>query len=195
MIRSAKMNASTPPKLMPPFHSTAASGTLPIEQTKLTHRDQRSDERPPDLRQRRVVLEEQPLPERVGHPGGERAGDQQAADDVAPDGGPVHHEVVAVAVNPSGERRRCQTEPARSTLMSISAWPSIDPPRPLSACSRASSTSRWVRKSGTARRAGRSSSGRRRTRPSVNCQPSSSARMMPSSMTRFVEANSNAIAR
>ena len=36
MIRSAKMNASTPPKLMPPFHSTAASGTLPIEQTKLT---------------------------------------------------------------------------------------------------------------------------------------------------------------
>jgi hypothetical protein len=33
--RSAKMNASTPPKLMPPFQSTAASGTLPIEQTKL----------------------------------------------------------------------------------------------------------------------------------------------------------------
>lgn len=27
---SAKMNAMTPPKLMPPFHSTAASGTLPI---------------------------------------------------------------------------------------------------------------------------------------------------------------------
>ena len=36
MIRSAKMNATTPPKLMPPFHSTAASGTLPIEQTKLS---------------------------------------------------------------------------------------------------------------------------------------------------------------
>src|SRR5215208_4522252 len=33
--RSAKMNASTPPKLIPPFQSTAASGTLPIEQTKL----------------------------------------------------------------------------------------------------------------------------------------------------------------
>jgi len=28
-------DASTPPKLIPPFHSTAASGTLPIEQTKL----------------------------------------------------------------------------------------------------------------------------------------------------------------
>src|SRR6058998_590304 len=34
-IRSAKMNASTPPKLMPPFQRTAASGTLPTEQTKL----------------------------------------------------------------------------------------------------------------------------------------------------------------
>jgi hypothetical protein len=33
MIRSAKMNAATPPKLIPPFHSTTASGTLPIEQT------------------------------------------------------------------------------------------------------------------------------------------------------------------
>ena len=33
MIRSAKMNAITPPKLIPPFHSTAASGTFPIEQT------------------------------------------------------------------------------------------------------------------------------------------------------------------
>jgi hypothetical protein len=32
-IRSAKMNAVTPAKLMPPFHSTAASGTFPIEQT------------------------------------------------------------------------------------------------------------------------------------------------------------------
>lgn len=30
MIRSAKMNATTPPKLIPPFHSTAASGTLPM---------------------------------------------------------------------------------------------------------------------------------------------------------------------
>src|SRR5450759_974607 len=33
--RSAKMKLTTPPKLIPPFHSTAASGTLPIEQTKL----------------------------------------------------------------------------------------------------------------------------------------------------------------
>ncbi len=33
--RSAKMKLITPPKLIPEFQSTAASGTLPIEQTKL----------------------------------------------------------------------------------------------------------------------------------------------------------------
>ena len=36
MIRSAKMKLITPPKLMPPFQSTTASGTLPTEQTKLS---------------------------------------------------------------------------------------------------------------------------------------------------------------
>ena len=34
-MRSAKIKLTTPPKLMPPFHSAAASGTLPIEHTKL----------------------------------------------------------------------------------------------------------------------------------------------------------------
>ena len=34
--RSAKMKATTPPKLMPLFHRTAASGTLPTEQTNDT---------------------------------------------------------------------------------------------------------------------------------------------------------------
>src|ERR1700716_96315 len=36
MTRSAKMKLITPPKLMPPFQSTAARGTLPTEQTKLS---------------------------------------------------------------------------------------------------------------------------------------------------------------
>ena len=34
-MRSPKRKATTPPKLMPPCHSAAASGTLPIEQTQL----------------------------------------------------------------------------------------------------------------------------------------------------------------
>ena len=36
MIRSAKRNEITPPKLIPPFQRTAASGTFPTEQTKLS---------------------------------------------------------------------------------------------------------------------------------------------------------------
>src|SRR6266571_2345107 len=36
IIRSAKMKLTTPPKLMPPLHKTAAKGTLPTEHTKLT---------------------------------------------------------------------------------------------------------------------------------------------------------------
>src|SRR5712692_8725148 len=35
-IRSAKMKLTTPPKLIPPFQSTAANGILPTEHTKLT---------------------------------------------------------------------------------------------------------------------------------------------------------------
>ena len=35
-IRSAKMNAITPAKLMPPDQRTAARGMLPTEQTKLS---------------------------------------------------------------------------------------------------------------------------------------------------------------
>jgi len=36
MSRSAKTKLITPPKLIPPFHSTTASGMLPTEQTKLS---------------------------------------------------------------------------------------------------------------------------------------------------------------
>ena len=53
MIRSAKMNEITPPKLMPPFQRTAASGTFPIEHTKLRDRDDRPDQGSPDLGERR----------------------------------------------------------------------------------------------------------------------------------------------
>src|SRR5215472_17401217 len=62
-IRSAKMNAITPPKLIPPFHSTAASGTFPTEQTREWHvsdgankrcdRDHWTDNWPPELGQDR----------------------------------------------------------------------------------------------------------------------------------------------
>src|SRR3954470_11186759 len=34
-MRSANTNETTPPNVIPPDHNAAASGTLPIEQTKL----------------------------------------------------------------------------------------------------------------------------------------------------------------
>src|ERR1700737_1251014 len=37
MTRAAKMNRITAPKLIPPFHRTAARGTFPTEQTKLSN--------------------------------------------------------------------------------------------------------------------------------------------------------------
>ena len=136
MIRSAKMNATTPPKLMPPFHSTAASGTLPIEQTNASDRDQRADERPPQLAASvGWSVRKKRLPERVRHPGGDGAGDQQAEDDVAQDRGPLHHEDSGeTEVSPRRENRRCaETIPRACTDMSIAAWPSMEPATPRSA--------------------------------------------------------------
>jgi hypothetical protein len=98
-----------------------------------------------------------------------------------------------VAVNPSGDRSRDQTEPP-VTAMSIPAWPSMRPARPRLAWARASSTRQG-------RRVARNSSARKtiirgppRNSARVNCQPSRTAMMMPSSMTRLAEANWNAIA-
>ena len=72
------MNATTPPKLIPPFHSTAASGTLPIEQTKLRIATTGPTIGPQILDEHRVVGQEERLPERLRHPGRDRAGDEQA---------------------------------------------------------------------------------------------------------------------
>src|SRR6266542_1350686 len=98
-----------------------------------------------------------------------------------------------MAVNPAGEVIRDQMDPS-VTDMSMAAWPSITPTRPLSACCRAACTSGGF---SSARNSSASStiiSGPPTNSAAVNCQPISTARMMLSSMTRLVEANSNAIA-
>ena len=64
--------------------------------------DQRTYEWPPELRERVVALEEQGTPEGVWHPGGQGARDQEAPDNVDPDRGPVHHEVVGGRREPLG---------------------------------------------------------------------------------------------
>ena len=101
MIRSANRNDTTPPKLMPPLYSTAASGTFPIEQTKLSIAMIGPTSGPHTFDQRGMVGQEQRLPERVRHPGGHGTGDQQADDDVADHGRPLHDEDVADRRQPS----------------------------------------------------------------------------------------------
>src|SRR6478736_4096129 len=86
MIRSAKMNEMTPPKLIPPFQSTAASGTLPIEQTKLSTATSGPTSGPHRVASRWWPSRNSPCP-----------GQQQAAEDVSVDGRPVHDEVLAGA--------------------------------------------------------------------------------------------------
>src|SRR5262245_2804941 len=78
--------------------------------------------------------------------------------------------------------------------MSISAWPSIEPSRPFSASWSASSTRLCFRKSRNASARMTIISGPPTNSPRTNCHPSSSQMMIPSSITRFVEANSKAIA-
>ena len=78
VMRSAKMKLITPPKLMPPRHSAAASGTLPIEHTKLADRDERTDDHVLDRREHAVVLPEHVVPHVRRHEHGEEAGDDVA---------------------------------------------------------------------------------------------------------------------
>src|SRR6266511_1748330 len=80
------------------------------------------------------------------------------------------------------------------TDMSMAAWPSSTPTRPLSACSRASRTICGRSRARNSRASSTIISGPPTNSAAVNCQPSSTARMMPSSTTRLVEANWNAIA-
>src|SRR5439155_3437730 len=77
------------------------------------HGDDRADQRPPDLRQQRVVDQEERLPEAVRYPGTDGTGEQQADHDVAQDRSPLHDEDVADRGEP---RRRGQPPPQRALL-------------------------------------------------------------------------------
>src|SRR5579859_525752 len=78
--------------------------------------------------------------------------------------------------------------------MSMAAWPSIDPAIPRSACSRASRSSRSRSVSRNSTAITTIMTGPPVNSARVNCQPMSRARITPNSITRLVEAISNAIA-
>src|SRR6516225_5041901 len=79
-------------------------------------------------------------------------------------------------------------------LMSMAAWPSIDPASPLFACSRAAAMRRWRTNNRNPTAMSTIMMGPPTNSPRVNCHDSSSAKMMPSSMTRLVLAISKAMA-
>ena len=79
-------------------------------------------------------------------------------------------------------------------LMSMAACPSIDPASPRSACCRAASMSLRRTNSRNATATSTIMIGPPTNSARVNCQDSSSAMMMPSSMTRLVLAISKVIA-
>src|SRR6266508_5487742 len=192
-IRSAKMNATTPPKLMPPFHSTAASGTLPIEQTNETTETSGPTSGPHSLAASGWPSRNKPCQ----NPSGTQAASAPATSRPMAMSAQTEAQSITkywlVAVNPSGERSRDQSEPP-ATAMSMPAWPSMRPATPRSAWRRAAVTSRGR---SVARNTSASStiiSGPPTNSATVNCQPTSTARMMPSSITRLVEANWKAIA-
>ena len=102
-MRSAKMKAITPPKLMPPPHRAAASGTLPIEHTQLA-----TAMNGPTMAFSSVVQKPWPWRNRafqhvVRHQHGQQAGHRVADDQLLAQHGDVGHRV-ARGVRPGGRR-------------------------------------------------------------------------------------------
>ena len=95
MIRSAKMKRDDPAEADAAVPQHRRQGHVADRADEAEHRNHRADERAPHLGRQRVAGEEQVLPERGGHPRGHRARDEQADQDVADDGRPLHDEDVA----------------------------------------------------------------------------------------------------
>ena len=100
MIRSAKQEADHSPEADTAVPQHRGQRNVADRADEAEQADDRTDDRPPDLRRQRMVDEEEMLPEAVGHPGGDGPGDQKPDHDVSNDRGPLHDEDV-------GDRRRC----------------------------------------------------------------------------------------
>ena len=180
MIRSAKMNATTPPKLMPPFHSTAASGTLPTEQTNemiatTGPMSGPQTSRPADGRRRRTPARRCRAPRRRSRPATSRPITRSrriAAHSIT--------NTCATAVKPS----RREQPPRERALAAGRTCPSRRGPpssrrAPRSACSRASRSSRSPQEQPEQHGEHTIMIGPPMNSARVNCQPMSSARITP----------------
>src|SRR3974377_1834391 len=120
------MKAMTPPKLMPPFHSTAANGTLPIEQTKDTIATMGPTSGPHSADQPGWSAKKKLCQNLSG---------TQAAMAPAINRPKTRSRRIAnhsmtntceTEVKPGGEKSRCQNDPFPLMDMSIAACPSIE---------------------------------------------------------------------
>src|SRR6476469_8229175 len=126
MISSAKMKLITPPKLIPPFHSTAASGTLPTEQTKLSA----ATTGPISGPQTKLTVGLSVTKKDCSHEVGTQAATAPAISTLITMSRTTEDQSLTyyceTDVRPSPENSRRHTEPCRCTDMSIAAWPSIE---------------------------------------------------------------------
>src|SRR6266704_4319019 len=95
MIRSAKMKAIAPPKLMPPFHSTAASGILPTEHTNEITATSGPTIGPHSLASNGWSTTKNDCQKSAGIQAASAPEIKKAACDVHPDRSHVHYEIMA----------------------------------------------------------------------------------------------------
>ncbi len=177
------MNAITPAKLMPPLHSTAASGTLPTEQTKLSTAITGPISAPQtvctaDGEPVRKRLLKTSLPSWATNPASRK---------------PIVISFHSICQSP---RKLWATSDHAAALVSRSRQASSEPAAwcwwPASAvraCSRASDSSRRETNARSSTAISTIITSPPRYSASVNCHPSRIQSTSPSSHTRFVEAN------
>ena len=160
------------------------------------HRDDRADERAPDRRDDRVVDEEEATPRSVI--GTQAATAPAMSRPMTMSRRTAAHSITKTwdtEVNPAGERSLLQMLPV-AVDAHVHGGVALHGPGEAALGLRARVSQQPLR-AGTAGRATASRMimmGPPTNSARVNCQPSSSAMMTPSSMTRLVEAISNAIA-
>src|SRR5713226_2830598 len=138
------MKLTTPPKLMPPLHKTAAKGTLPTEHTKLTTETSGPTSGPSILAMVGLLEKKNAFQNELGT----HAANEPAMN--SPSTIPTHTEAQSItkklltAVKPLRLHSREKNEPP-DTLISMAACPSILPIMPFSACAFAISTSFGVK--------------------------------------------------
>ena len=177
------MNAITPAKEMPPDHRTAARGTLPIEQTKLS-----------------TAITGPAITFSIVRTSGGASVTKSALKKSSPSRAmnPARKKPIVISFQSicQSPRKLCATSDHAAAERSfwrrapaLSALWCTCPASACCACSRASRSSRGETKRRSSNTMSTMSTIPPTNSASVNCQPSSSHSTSPSSHTRFVDAN------